>query len=85
MRFAPAASRVGWLETLGDLARYRIVIATMVHAPMRHSQTLTAAAVRSGLGASPDGSSMSLSRTMSTGGSEKHPARPNSPSPSLYL
>ena len=77
--------RPGWLEALGDLARYRIVIAAMVPAPMRHSRTLTAAAVRSGLGASPDGSSMSLSRTMSTGSSEKHPARPDSPSPSVGI
>ncbi|KAH9057140.1 hypothetical protein EDB83DRAFT_2390413 [Lactarius deliciosus] len=76
--------RPGWLEALGDLARYRIVIATMVPAPLRPSRTLTAAAVRSRLRASPDGSMLSLSRTMSTG-SEKHPARPDSPSPSVGI
>ncbi|KAH9171504.1 hypothetical protein EDB89DRAFT_1108247 [Lactarius sanguifluus] len=76
--------RPGWLEALGDLARYRIVIATMVPAPLRPSRTLTAAAVRSRLRASSDGSTLSLSRTMSTG-SEKHPARPDSPSPSVGI
>ena len=75
----------GWLEALGDLAHYHIVIAAMVPASMRHSQTLTAAAVRSGLGASPDRSSMSLTRTMSTGSSEKHPAHPDSPGPSMGI
>jgi protein SMG6 len=78
--------RPGWLEALGDLARYRIVIAAMVPAPMRHSRTsLTAAAVRSRLGASPDSSSMSVSRTMSTASSEQCPPRPNSPSPSVGI
>ncbi|KAI9455599.1 hypothetical protein BJY52DRAFT_638264 [Lactarius psammicola] len=77
--------RPGWLEALGDLARYRIVIAAMVPAPLRPSRTLTAAAVRSRLRASPDGSAMSLSRTMSTTSSEKHPARPDSPSPSVGI
>jgi protein SMG6 len=52
--------RPGWLEALGDLARYRIVIAAMVPTQIRPSRTLTAAAVRSRLGASSDGSSMSI-------------------------
>ncbi|KAH9028113.1 hypothetical protein EDB85DRAFT_2074672 [Lactarius pseudohatsudake] len=52
--------RPGWLEALGDLARYRIVIATMVTAPLRPSRTLTAAAVRSRLRASSDGSTPSV-------------------------
>ncbi|KAH9053859.1 hypothetical protein EDB87DRAFT_1676684 [Lactarius vividus] len=77
--------RPGWLEALGDLARYRIVIAAMVPAPLRPSRTLTAAAVRSRLRASPNGSSLSHSRTMSTTSSEKHPARPDSPSPSVGI
>ena len=76
--------RPGWLEALGDLARYRIVIAAMIPAPMRPSRSLTAAAVRSRLCTSPDGSAMS-SRTMSTTSSEKLPARPDSPSPSVGI
>jgi protein SMG6 len=59
--------RPGWLEALGDLARYRIAI------------------IRSRLRASSDGSPKSLSRTMSTSSSEKHPARPSSPSPSVGI
>ncbi|KAI9433991.1 hypothetical protein H4582DRAFT_1983834 [Lactarius indigo] len=77
--------RPGWLEALGDLARYRIVIAAMVPAPLRPSRTLTAAAVRSRLRASPNGSTLSHSRTMSSSSSEKHPARPDSPSPSVGI
>ena len=77
--------RPGWLEALGDLARYRIVIAAMVPPQIRPSRTLTAAAVRSRLGASPDGSSMSLSRTLSSASSEKRPIRPDSPSPSVGI
>jgi hypothetical protein len=38
--------RPGWLEALGDLARYRIVIASMVPVPMCPSRSLTAAAIR---------------------------------------
>jgi protein SMG6 len=77
--------RPGWLEALGDLARYRIVIAAMVPTQIRPSRTLTAAAVRSRLGASSDRSSMSISRTLSSASSEKRPVRPDSPSPSVGI
>ncbi|KAI9463378.1 hypothetical protein F5148DRAFT_1313175 [Russula earlei] len=77
--------RSGWLEALGDLARYRIVIAAMIPAHTRSSSSLTAAALHSGLRAEPVGSTISLSHTMSTSNSEKHPARPDSPTPSVGI
>jgi hypothetical protein len=75
--------RSGWLEALGDLARYRIVIAAMIPAPTRGSSSLTTAAVTNRLRASPVGSTLSLSGTMSTNSNEKHLARPDSPTPSV--
>jgi protein SMG6 len=77
--------RPGWLEALGDLARYRIVIAAMIPAPTRLSAPLTIAAVNDGFRVGPPESTLSMSRTMSTSSSEKHPARPDSPSPSVGI
>jgi protein SMG6 len=77
--------RTGWLEALGDLARYRIVIAAMITAPTRSSAPLTTAAVNGGFRVDPPESTLSLSHTMSTSSSEKHPARPDSPSPSVGI
>jgi len=77
--------RSGWLEALGDLARYRIVIAAMIPAHTRGSSSLTTAAVTNGLQASPVGSTLSLSGTKSTSSNEKHPARPDSPTPSVGI
>ncbi|KAI0303402.1 hypothetical protein B0F90DRAFT_1911396 [Multifurca ochricompacta] len=77
--------RSGWLEALGDLARYRSVIAVMVPATTHPSSSLTAAAVRGGIKASNVDSTMSPSGSMSTTSSEKHPARPDSPSPSVGI
>jgi protein SMG6 len=77
--------RTNWLEALGDLARYRIVIAAMIPVPTRPSASLTAAAVNGGLQLTPTESTLSLSCTMSTRSSEKHPARPDSPSPSVGI
>ena len=37
--------RLGWSEAFSNLVQYRIVIAAMVPALVRHSWTLTAAAV----------------------------------------
>ena len=37
--------RLGWSEAFSNLVQYRIVIAAMVPALVRHSRTLTAAAV----------------------------------------
>jgi hypothetical protein len=77
--------RAGWLEALGDLARYRIVIAAMVPTAHHGSSSLTTAAVNGGFRTSPVGSTMSLSGAMSTTSSEKHPARPCSPTPSVGI
>jgi hypothetical protein len=77
--------RASWLEALGDLARYRIVIAAMVPPPHHDSSSLTTANVNGGLQGSPVGSSSSLSGAMSTYSSEKHPARPYSPTPSVGI
>jgi hypothetical protein len=77
--------RASWLEALGDLARYRIVIAAMVPTPDRGSSSLTTANVNGGLRGSHVGSSVSLSGAMSTSGSEKHPARPYSLTPSVGI
>jgi hypothetical protein len=74
--------RAGWLEALGDLARYRIVIAAMVPTAPQISSSLTAAAVNGGLGSSPVGTTIS-SGAMSTTSSKKHLARPCSPPPSV--
>ena len=63
--------RSGWLEALGDLARYRIVIAAMIPAPTRGSSSLTTAAVTNGLRASPVGSTLSLSGTISMNSNKK--------------
>ena len=48
--------RVGWLEALGDLARYRIVITGMIPAHTRTPSSSTTAAVTNGLRSSPVGS-----------------------------
>ena len=77
--------RASWLEALGDLARYRIVIAAMIPTHTRTTSSLTTAAVTNGLRSSPVGSTISLSRTLSTTSSEKHPARPDSPTPSVGI
>ena len=70
--------RAGWLEALGDLARYRIVIASMVPTAPQITSSLTTATVNGGLRTSPVGTTIS-SGAMSTTSSEKHPARPDSP------
>jgi protein SMG6 len=78
--------RSNWLEALGDLARYRIVIAAMIPTHTRTSSSLTTAAVNNGLRASPVGSTVSLSGgAMSTTSSEKHLAHLNSPTPSVGI
>jgi protein SMG6 len=77
--------RAGWLEALGDLARYRIVIAAMVPAPPHPSSALTIAALNGGFRTSPLESSITFSGAMSTTSSEKHPARPCSPTPSVGI
>ena len=77
--------RAGWLEALGDLARYRIVIAAMIPTTLQVSSSLTTAAVNGGLRTSPVGSNTSLSGAMSTTSNEKHPARPCSPTPSVGI
>jgi hypothetical protein len=74
--------RAGWLEALGDLARYRIVIASMVPTAPQITSSLTTAAVNGGLRTSPVGTTIS-SGAMSTSSSEKHPARLCSPPPSV--
>ena len=67
------------------LARYRIVIAAMVSsAPQASSSLLTTAAVNGGVRRSHSGSSIS-SGAMSTASSEKHVARPCSPTPSVGI
>jgi hypothetical protein len=76
--------RTGWLEALGDLARYRIVIAAMIPTQTRPSTSLTTAALNGGIQSAPTGSTLS-SGTMSTRSSEKHPPRPDSPSPSVGI
>ena len=78
------AYRAGWLEALGDLARYHIVIATMVPTTSYGSSALTTAALNGGYRSSPLESS-SLSGAMSTSSSEKHIARPGSPTPSVGI
>jgi hypothetical protein len=75
--------RSNWLEALGDLARYRIVIAAMIPATTRTSSSLTTAAVNNGFRASPVGSTISVSG--GTSSSEKHPTHPNSPTPSVGI
>jgi len=77
--------RSSWLEALGDLARYRIVIAAMVPTPTRVSSSLTAAALNGGMRSSPIESTMSLSGGVSTASSERLPARPDSPTPSVGI
>jgi len=77
--------RAGWLEALGDLARYRIVIAAMIPTALQVSSSLTTAAVNGGLRTSPVDSNTSLSGAMSTTSNEKHPARPCSPTPSVGI
>lgn len=77
--------RAGWLEALGDLARYRIVIASMVPNAPQVSSSLTTAAVNRGLRISPVGSNTSVSGAMSTTSSEKHPERRCSPTPSVGI
>jgi protein SMG6 len=79
------AYRAGWLEALGDLARYRIVIAAMIPTPSHGSSSLTAAAVNGGFQTSPTGSTVSFSGAMSTSSGEKHLARPGSPTPSVGI
>jgi protein SMG6 len=53
--------RAGWLEALGDLARYHIVIAAMVPTTSHGSSSLTTAAINGGLRTSPVGSTLFLS------------------------
>jgi len=67
-----------WLEVLGDLARYRIIITVMIPAHTRTSSSLTTAAGTNGLCSSSVGSTTSLSRTLRTTSSEEHLARPDS-------
>jgi protein SMG6 len=76
--------RAGWLEALGDLTRYRIVIAGMVPTAPQGSSYLTTVAVNGGFRTSPHGSTVS-SGAMSTISSEKNPARPCSPTPSVGI
>ncbi len=57
----------------------------MIPAHTRTPSSLTTAAVTNRLRSSPVGSAISLSRTLSTTTSEKHPARPDSPTPSVQL
>ena len=75
----------GWLKVLGDLTRYRIVIAAMKPAPSHGSSSLTTAAVNGGLRTSPAESTVSFSGAMSTSSGEKHLARPDSPTPSVGI
>ena len=77
--------RAGWLEALGDLARYRTLIAAMVPAAPLVSSPLTTAAVNGGFRSSSVGSTTSLSAAMSTSSVEKHPARPCSATPSVGI
>ena len=70
--------RVSWLEALGDLAQYSIVVTAMIPAHTRTSSSLTTAAGTNGLCSSSVGSTTSLSRTLSSTSSEEHPARPDS-------
>lgn len=77
--------RASWLEALGDLARCRIRHCRMIPAHTRTSSFLTPAAVTNGLRSSPVGSTTSLSHTLSTTRSEKYPAHPDSPTPSVGI
>ena len=56
----------GWLEALGDLVQYRIIITAMVPTTSHGSSSLTTAAINGGLRTSPVGLTMSLSGVMST-------------------
>ncbi|KAI0262907.1 hypothetical protein BC834DRAFT_889594 [Gloeopeniophorella convolvens] len=76
--------RSGWLEALGDLARYRMAIAAMIPAPAQPSSTLTVAAINSALRASPVGSNASPMGGSNTN-SEKLPGRGDSQSPSVGI
>ena len=76
VRFAP-----GWLETLGNLVRYRIVFAAMAPAPMRPSEFDCCCCVQQARCRS----SMSLSLTTSTASNEKHQVCPKSHSPSVEV
>ena len=73
-----------WLEALGDLAWYHIVIAVMVPSAPQASSSLTTAAVNGGIWRSHSSFSIS-SGTMSTASSEKHVTRPCSPTPSVGI
>jgi hypothetical protein len=77
--------RPSWLEALGDLARYRIVIAAMVPTTPHHDSSSTTADVNGGLRGSPVGSSAPLFGAMSATRSEKRPARPYSPTSSVGI
>jgi len=75
--------RNGWLEALGDLARYRMVVAAMVSRPKSGGEALTAAALSNFQSSSPTPSTkaatkMKPSSTHSAGIGE-------SPTPSVGL
>jgi hypothetical protein len=77
--------RAGWLEALGDLARYRIVIAAMVPTSHHGSSSLTTANLKRRLRGSPVASSATLSSATSSTSSEMHLARPCSHTPSVGI
>jgi protein SMG6 len=75
--------RNGWLEALGDLARYRMAVAAMVNGPKSGGEALTAAALSTFPSTSPSPSNVAHSRTKSN---STPSARINgSPSPSVGL
>jgi protein SMG6 len=75
--------RNGWLEALGDLARYRMAVAAMVSGPKSGGEALTAAALSTFPSASPTPSNQAATKTKS---SSTHSARiGESPTPSVGL
>ena len=75
--------RANWLEALGNLAQYCVVIAATIPTHTRTTSPLITATLTNGLRSSPVESTISLSCTLSTTGSERHPARPDSLTPSM--
>lgn len=79
--------RSGWLEALGDLARYRMAVAAMVTNNQLKGTALTTDAVSKAAAASADGEELRAKSKsqMSAKSSSDHPAArvDNSPSPSI--